>query len=747
MKTFLTASLLFLLLLLPRVARAQGSMFVTGHGADDAHMGFPAADYPFVERFFTAGLDFLLFGQKAAPDQIGKRAAVRIAYIDPLNPKNISGRHEFDFTSGYPNPILFNILASDWKRALVPGAFDIVIVGWIRYGGGPEDAPQMSALMNARGDFEKFLNQGGKLFAILQGFESSYLPKFATVAGIQANFPPHLYVTPAGEALGMDTSMFDGSMDLYQRFELDTAVFKVFERSALLENGRSDLPVTFGFYGHIKDSVFVPDPVNVVQRIRSTVPSGAFTDSVCVEFSTPTDGAVLHYGLNGAPPDLSPLTLANPGKLCFRQTTTIRLIAKQAGWKDSPDTVFTYTRKLPPGPSSLSLFAGGRELAVVTADDTLLTARLTRPDGLTCSGCSIQVTPSGGTDAERIALTLLGSVFMGGFRRVESTGIIAGDGTLQHGSADSIILVWVNPADPAERLRRSYPYVPRPPRIPQTPALSLFYRGRELAAIEASQSDLEIHLSLDSSENCAACRVRIFPSPGLDSETVLVAGGASLLTGSFRRELALASVPGDGVLQHGRGDSIVLLYIDPVDPNRWARRSYPFLPERDTLDVIPQNTVAHTGSGGSPGEGRAWILSDAPGLVPRIAKGLGTGYLIANEPVNARNPDSLRLVGLVIEASHGFTFRLAAFSNLGEAVNQLAFTIPESEFIKLAPIAGKSTRSLRVLWNGRASNGMRAGNGVYVMKATLSLLPTLAEAGPLQSLTWVRRIGILRSEP
>ena len=63
-------------------ARAQGSMVVTGHKTDMDNASRLPAYKPGAEEYLQACLDYLVFGRKAGPAEIPKRAAVRIAYLD-----------------------------------------------------------------------------------------------------------------------------------------------------------------------------------------------------------------------------------------------------------------------------------------------------------------------------------------------------------------------------------------------------------------------------------------------------------------------------------------------------------------------------------------------------------------------------------------------------------------------------------------------------------------------------------------
>jgi hypothetical protein len=103
-------------------------------------------------------------------------------------------------------------------------------------------------------------------------------------------------------------------------------------------------------------------------------------------------------------------------------------------------------------------------------------------------------------------------------------------------------------------------------------------------------------------------------------------------------------------------------------------------------------------------------------------------------------------VGLIIEASHGFTLDAKVFSTLGEPVSRVVLTVPESEFTKLTAVEGKETRYMRLLWNGRTREGTRAGNGAYILRTSIGLLPLAQSLGAPDPMTTIRRVGILRSE-
>jgi hypothetical protein len=193
-------------------------------------------------------------------------------------------------------------------------------------------------------------------------------------------------------------------------------------------------------------------------------------------------------------------------------------------------------------------------------------------------------------------------------------------------------------------------------------------------------------------------------------------------------------------------DSIVFIYQNPLNPTQQLRRSYPYIDFTNFVGITPHNDVAKTAFDPGPGDGRQWILSDAPGLVRAPIRNAGACCRVLPGAVNSSNPDSSSAVGIIVEASREFTLDMKVFSNLGQVVNRVSFTVPRSEFLKLTLVPGKDTRYLRLLWNGLSESGECAGTGAYIFKTSITLLPFPGIAqvsGPTQS---IRRFGILRGK-
>ena len=389
-------------------------------------------------------------------------------------------------------------------------------------------------------------------------------------------------------------------------------------------------------------------------------------------------------------------------------------------------------------PSTLALFSGGKQIDTVTADHGTLEVRLTRPVGTPCFNCVVQVSPSGSSDREAIAVTLQGASFNGSFTRLESITPINNDGKLQHLATDSIVLVWTNPDNPQEKVRKAYPYVSIPP------SLELFSGGKKLDTVTAAHAILEIRLTLPSGEPCNGCLVQVFLSGSADKENVAMAGGASPFRGTLPREVSITAMAGDGKLQHLGSDSIILIYQNPLNPSQRVRRSYLFVNFNNLVGVLPHNDIAKTVPPTGVLDGRQWVISDAANVLVQVHVGSGSCCKVLPVPMNGKNPDSVHMVGVIVEAAREFTADLKVFSNLGQIVNKISFTVSKAEFLKLSKVPGKDTRFLRLLWTGQAKDGTRAGTGAYVIKTAITLLPVPGITAAPAPTTSTRMVGVLR---
>lgn len=289
------------------------------------------------------------------------------------------------------------------------------------------------------------------------------------------------------------------------------------------------------------------------------------------------------------------------------------------------------------------------------------------PVGQACAGCVVQVRPSAGSALPAV------------FTRIESQSPAPGDGRLQHSASDSLILTWVNPENALDMVQRSYPFQTRPS------TLALISHGVAIEEVTADESG--------------------------------------------------APLAGDGILQHLGSDSLILLWVNPANPAERIRRAYPYRPIAPTLalysggNLLDTVTPAHAVLQirlmlplGKPCLAqrvrRAWPyvhFENSVGLIPHnsVAQvpGAGACCRVLPSPVTLTHSDSSRWVDLIVEASREFSLDVHVFSNLGQFVNSVSFTVPKNEFNKLAPMPGKETRFLRLLWNGLTLEGDRSGTG------------------------------------
>lgn len=270
-------------------------------------------------------------------------------------------------------------------------------------------------------------------------------------------------------------------------------------------------------------------------------------------------------------------------------------------------------------------------------------------------------------------------------------------------------------------------------------SLALYSRGAPVSSVNADQENLEVRLSPGDGETCAGCAAAVSPSSGPDRETVPLLPSAAGFKGTFARTISALPVAGDGTLQHSPADSIVLTYVNPENPLDVIRRAYPYSDASTRLTLERHNEWSRSPSAaGAPD--RQFVLVAPDGFAPAATEVVNWATL----PVLSGPADSLRYVGEIIEASRAFRVEIDIFSNLGQFVNRLAFTVPQSEFSKLPKGSGTGIRRLRVLWNARTREGNPAGTGAYIMKTAVSLLPVPGLSGDPAASADYRIVGVLR---
>ena|GEM_PF-1700638 len=387
--------------------------------------------------------------------------------------------------------------------------------------------------------------------------------------------------------------------------------------------------------------------------------------------------------------------------------------------------------------ADVSLLSAGQPITTVTANQGNLEVRVTPTAGQACVNCTVEIKPSASTDKEVLNLTPAGASVSGSFVRLESLTPVPGDGVLQHRATDSLILVWVNPENPLDLVRRAYPFQSI------DPTLGLFYDGKALDTVTAAHGKLEIRLNLPASVPCNACAVEVSLVGSADKENIVVSGSASPYKGSFSREVGISPVPGDGKLVHLATDSIVIRYTNTLT-GQVVRRAYPYIDFQNEIQLAPHNTIAKNKETSSPLGGQHWLITDAPNLIVTTSSPTSACCEIAPGKLDFQNPDSANFVGMVIEASREFQVDMAIFTNLGQFVDKVSLTVTREQFMKLSPIAGKESRGMRLLWKGLTQSGSRAGTGAYIFRTSISLLPVPGITGTTQTTTLFKTLGWVR---
>ncbi len=273
--------------------------------------------------------------------------------------------------------------------------------------------------------------------------------------------------------------------------------------------------------------------------------------------------------------------------------------------------------------------------------------------------------------------------------------------------------------------------------------IALFKDGTAVSTVTADDAQLEARLTMPDGSACKGCSLQVLPSSlkSKDREALTLTVGSGYLSGTFQREVSLVPALGDGRLQHLPGDSIVVVYISPENPLDMVRKAFPY---RDILTVVNlagQNDYARARHlPMNPYEPQFLLVAPA-GL--RAAPTEATDqWTLAPGPMAP--VDSLRYVGLTVEASRAFAVDIYIYSNMGEFVNKLQFMVGADEFLKLEKSPKSNTRTMKVLWDSRSHYGNPVATGAYVVKTTVSLLkiPGIAEDRAVK--VDYRRVGVLR---
>lgn len=163
---------------------------------------------------------------------------------------------------------------------------------------------------------------------------------------------------------------------------------------------------------------------------------------------------------------------------------------------------------------------------------------------------------------------------------------------------------------------------------------------------------------------------------------------------------------------------------------------------KPSLRILPYNSMAISESQSLMKTSEQFRLIAPVALKPSPTNSPIRNWNILPSPLNRE--EASHYVGLDVEASRAFKVSIRIFTNFGQYVNKIEFTVSPEEFDKLSKGITKNTRILRILWDNRAQDGSLAGTGAYVLKTDVTLLkiPGIAEDQVL--LSEYRIVGLLR---
>lgn len=258
--------------------------------------------------------------------------------------------------------------------------------------------------------------------------------------------------------------------------------------------------------------------------------------------------------------------------------------------------------------------------------------------------------------------------------------------------------------------------------------ITLFHEGKQINIVTADHANLETRLTLPSGETCTGCIVTVEPHAnraGKDKQEVSLVSQGGNYRGTFGRETSATPVANDGKLQHLVPDSIVITWVNPLNPLDVVRKAFPYSDVSTALKVVNHNVYSQVDNSIPLSDRKQWVLVGSP-----TVKITTEGSADCCRLVPALTPqDSAKYVGIKVTASRSFRVDLKVYDNMGQFVNKLAFSVSQAEFANLQKEPVGSNRSLGILWDNRTLDGAFAGTGAYIFKTTVILnkIPGIAE--------------------
>ncbi|GEM_PF-3757388 len=269
--------------------------------------------------------------------------------------------------------------------------------------------------------------------------------------------------------------------------------------------------------------------------------------------------------------------------------------------------------------------------------------------------------------------------------------------------------------------------------------IALYSQGKKLTRVRSPHKLLEVRLTPAEGDSCAKCMTALNSLVAKDSESLALPAKGKYYSAEIPRESLTVAV-GDHIWQNAEIDSLVIIYVNADNPLDSVRKSYLYENRPSRMDMARHGDVAKLSANSDPPDGMQWLVVGADNL--KVTPGKG-GTCCRSVPAPLSDRDSTGYIGVTLSVSRAFAFNAVVFSNLGEVVNTLNFTMSDEELRKLAPGVEPGTRLLKVLWNNRAANGELAGTGAYIIKARAVIILDADESYPVNRIV-TSRVGVLR---
>lgn len=314
------------------------------------------------------------------------------------------------------------------------------------------------------------------------------------------------------------------------------------------------------------------------QRVATPVanPAGTnFTSQLSVQLSTPTPNAVIYYTTDGSIPDSTKTKYDPAMPVVITSTTTVKAIAMRPGWRSSDIMTEVYTKTFVastleildqngnPLPGYLSELNNPYTIKVTTtqAGLTSITARASTQTAL---------------DSESVVIanpTALGDNFVfSGTEPLVIGAAAAANGKTEASAYDSLIVRWVNPADPARDIAEKRILVRPAPKQARVYFSTSATGTPETDTYAGTETSIYVFVTdeiLPTGSNPTIALVTTTPSGSGrlgETETLnLTPVSPGLYRATVPVQVVVTPIQSDNTLQLQVGDLIKATYVDPLD--------------------------------------------------------------------------------------------------------------------------------------------------------------------------------------